>query len=349
MIKLAYKLTNWENWPFKLIYAPLGFLWLYYAIRARAFWFSSNVNPTIEFSGIEGETKKEMYAQLPASLYPTSLHIDAQTPFDSIVDKLAQTNISYPFIVKPEIGMQGILFRKIDHQQQLLQYHQFIPVDYIIQQLIDFPLECSVFHIRYPGQKKGKITGFILKEYLSVVGDGKSTLLQLIQRQSKATDREMEMRKKHKDSLTDILPEGKVYILSMAGNHNRGARFISLAQLIDERLCSVFDDISNNAKEFYYGRYDIKFTSIDDLKAGKNFSILEFNGAGAEPNHIYDCGMSYKNAIKEIAAHWKDLFNIGRINKLRGIPYWGFWRGYQHMKKAANFFRDLRKYDSQLN
>jgi hypothetical protein len=56
-----------------IIYAPLGFLWMYYAIKTRAFWFFSNVNPTLEFSGFEGEPKKEMYDQLPKQLYPNTI------------------------------------------------------------------------------------------------------------------------------------------------------------------------------------------------------------------------------------------------------------------------------------
>jgi hypothetical protein len=40
--------------------------------------------------------------------------------------------------------------------------------------------------------------------------------------------------------------------------------------------------------EFYYGRLDIMFTSWEDLAQGLNFSIVEVNGAGSEPTHIYD-------------------------------------------------------------
>ena len=61
---------------------------------------------------------------------------------------------------------------------------------------------------------------------------------------------------------------------------------------------------------FYYGRYDLKCTSVADLKAGKNIQILEFNGTGAEPNHIYDCGMHYTKALKIIASHWRDMYLI---------------------------------------
>lgn len=341
------KISNWELWPFKVIYAPLGIVWLYYALKARSFWFFSNVNPTLEFSGFEGETKKEMYEQLPKSFYPTTIHIKAGTDFHLLLSELMKNNIQYPFIVKPEIGMQGILVRKIDKEKELFDYNQHIPVDYMIQEYIDLPLEFSVFHIRYPGKTKGKVTGFILKEYMFVEGNGEATLLQLIQRHPKAQYQLEEVGRKHAGNLNKIIPRGEKYILSIAGNHNRGARFINLYKQIDDRLCRVFDEISNAAGEFYYGRYDLKCTSIHDLKAGKNIAILEFNGAGAEPNHIYDCGMSYARALKEIIRHWNDLYEIGRINKQRGIPYWSFMKGHRYLKNARKFFDNLRKYDRE--
>lgn len=347
MNKFLNKISNWESWPFYIIYAPLGIVWLYYACKAKAFWFFSNVNPTLEFSGFEGEPKKEMYEQLPSHLYPETIYVKAKTDFKIVQERLVKSNINYPFIVKPEIGMQGILFRKIAREKELYDYHHHIPVDYIMQEYADLPLEFSVFHIRYPSQAKGKVTGFILKEYMYAEGDGKSTLLQLIKEHTKAKYYRKEMEHKHEQSLQRILQKGEKYTLSIAGNHNRGARFVNLHKLIDQQLCDVFDNISNQAGEFYFGRYDLKCTSIEDLKAGKNFFILEFNGAGAEPNHIYDCGMSYSNALKEVARHWNDWYKIGEINKKRGIRHWSFIKGYRYLKNARNFFKNLRQYDNR--
>jgi hypothetical protein len=342
------RITDWELWPFKVIYAPLGFLWAYYAIKARAFWFFSNVNPTLEFSGFEGETKKEMYDQLPKHYYPETFYVSATEDFNEVQNKLNNSNISYPFIAKPEIGMQGILVRKITNLQQLEAYHKRVQVNYLVQGFIDLPVEFSVFHIRYPGEKKGIVTGFILKEYLQVFGDGKSTLLQLIQHHPKAKHREEEMRHMHGNNLQTVLAQGEKYSLSFTGNHNRGAKFINLHKEIDQRLCDVFDKISVEAGQFHFGRYDLKCTSIEDLKAGKNISILEFNGAGAEPNHIYDCGMSYFEALKEIARHWEHLYRISRINYKKGIPYWSFSAGKKQLDKAGKFFEKLRRYDLQF-
>jgi hypothetical protein len=330
-----------------VIYTPLGFVWMYYAIKARAFWFFSPVNPTLEFSGFEGESKKEMYEQLPESFYPKTLFVTHDRNINELTAQVSSEGFNYPVIAKPQIGMQGILVRKLKNEQQLKDYHTQIPVDYLIQDFVDLPLEFSVFHIRYPGETKGKVTGFILKEYIEVTGDGSSTLLQLIQHHPKAKYREEEMKHLHEENLEKIFPEGQKYMLSFTGNHNRGARFINLHKQIDQKLCDVFDKISNEAGQFYYGRYDLKCTSIEDLKDGKNISILEFNGAGAEPNHIYDCGMSYFDALKEVAKHWEDLYKIGRINYKNGVPYWSFTQGNKQLKKARQFFAMLRKYDLQ--
>ncbi|WP_243745537.1 hypothetical protein [Segetibacter sp. 3557_3] len=286
-----------------------------------------------------------MYEQFPKEYYPKTLHLTAELDYNLVCEKVAEVGFDYPFIAKPEVGMQGLMVRKIHNLDELKTYHERIQADYLVQAYLDLPLEFSVFHVRYPGQTKGKVTGFILKEYLQVVGDGSTTLLGLIQQHPKARYREDEMRQMHGDNLDKVITKGEVFQLSFTGNHNRGARFINLHSEIDERLTAVFDTISNNTGAFYYGRYDLKCTSIEDLKAGRNIMLIEFNGAGAEPNHIYDCGMSYLEALKEIAWHWKQMYHIAKINHRRGVPYWSFQRGKRHLQNAAVFFERMRKID----
>ncbi|CAN5208176.1 D-alanine--D-alanine ligase [soil metagenome] len=338
-------ISAWELWPFYLIYAPLVFVWLYYIVKAKAVWFFSPANPTLEFAGFEGESKKEMYLQLPEKYYPQTIFIKAGTEINELLKAVDHADFTYPFIVKPQTGMHALLFRKIEHEQQLRSYHTYMPVDYLVQTLIDMPMEFSVFHIRYPGEPKGKITGFILKDYLAVTGNGTSSLLQLIQQDARAKLREDEMLHKHSRHLNKIVPSAEKYYLSMTGNHNRGARFINLHQEIDDKLCAVFDKISNEAEHFYFGRYDLKCTSIEDLKAGRNICILEFNGAGAEPNHIYDCGMKYSSALKVIMQHWKDLYCIAKINNEKGVLYWSYLKGYKYLKNAKLFFKKMKQLD----
>ncbi len=203
--------------------------------------------------------------------------------------------------------MKGILFRKIDNEEQLVKYHERIPVEYIVQDLVEMPVEVSVFYYRHPAEQKGVVSGFIHKELLQVNGDGKTNLRELIKKHPRAKFRMEEMEHRHGHRFDRMIPRARYFYLSYAGNHNRGAHFTNLHNEIDEDLHKVFDDLSHYTDKFYYGRYDIKTTSIEDLKQGKNFLILEFNGCGAEPNHIYDCGMSIWKAYGVILHHWKML------------------------------------------
>ncbi|HSU27618.1 MAG TPA: hypothetical protein VLJ68_04500 [Chitinophagaceae bacterium] len=345
MKKFWQKLTHWELWPFNVIYTPLGVVWIYYAIRARAFWFFTPSNPTLIFAGFEGGSKKEMYDQLPDWSYPTTILVKAGIPEAALRDEIKKAGLQYPIVAKPDTGMQGVLFRVLENNTELMHYHGKLPVDYILQTFVDLPMEFSVFHIRYPGETKGMVTGFILKDYMHVKGDGQSSLEVLVNEHPKAKHRLAEMKQKHGANWASIIPEGEKYFLSYAGNHNRGARFINLHKEIDQRLCDVFDRISNESGSFYFGRYDLKCTSIEDLKEGKNLFLLEFNGAGAEPNHIYDCGMKYSKALKVVAMHWRHLYKIGAINHRKGVPYWGYWKGRKFLRNARKEFERLTKID----
>lgn len=340
------KLINWEQWPFFVLYFPIGFVWFWYCIRSRSMWFFSSSNPTITFGGFEGESKKEMYEQLPQNSFPKTIYILQDTDFDTVKKKVFdEAGFTYPFIVKPDIGMKGILFRKIDNEEQLHKYHHRIPVEYIVQDLIELPVEVSVFYYRHPTQHKGTISGFIQKELLEVTGDGASTLWELILKHPRAKFRLEEMRHRHEHRLDRVIEPGHKFYLSYAGNHNRGAKFIDLSKEIDEQMLKTFDELSHYTDKFYYGRYDIKCSSIEDLKQGKNYSILEFNGCGAEPNHIYDAGLTIWQAYAEILKHWKVLYHISRYNHKNGTPYWSFKKGWEHLRESQRHFKLLEKFD----
>jgi len=341
------KVGNWELWPFKLRYFFISPVWVWYCLRSGSFWFFSSSNPTLTFGGLEGEGKKEMYDLLPKEYYPKTIYISPTMNFSDVKSEVIKNSFTYPFIVKPDIGMKGLLFRKVDNENELRLYHEKNPVDYLIQDLVEYPLEVSVFYYRYPTKNSGVITGFIQKELMDVFGDGKSTLWELILAHPKARHRPDEMKIKHEESLDRIIPAGERYILTYAANLNRGAKFTSLHQFIDKDLLKIFDEISHRAS-FYYGRYDIKCQSIDDLKQGKNFTILEFNGSGAEPNHVYNAGFSLFQAYRVFLHHWKVLFEISRYNHRNGIPYWPAIKGWKFLNAAKKHYKLLEKSDTEI-
>lgn len=337
-------LFNWELWHFNVLYAPISPVWLWYCIKSRSLWFFTPSNPKITFGGFEGEGKKEMYKLLPKNVVPGTIYIKQGIAFEDLLSRIREAGFEYPFVVKPDVGMKGILFRIIESEEQLRKYHARIPVRYIIQEKVNYTEEVSVFYYRYPWKQKGVVSGFIHKELLQVKGDGVSTLGELIIEHPQAKHRKAEMEHRHGHRFERVMPEGEIFYLSFAGNHNRGAKFTNLEKEINESLVNVFDELSRQTG-FFYGRYDIKANTIEDLKQGKNFTILEYNGAGAEPNHIYDCGMGLGKAYKTILHHWKALYKISRYNAKNGYPYWSYKRGRKYLQAARKHFEMLEKFD----
>jgi len=223
-----------------------------------------------------------------------------------------------------------------------------VPVEYIVQELVNYPMEVSVFYIRHPKEKKGTVTGFLHKIPLQVTGNGTDTLEQLVWKHPKGQKRVGEMHSKHKDRWQEVIPAGEKYILSYAANHNRGAHFVDLKEHIDDRLVGIFDEISLGINDFFYGRYDIMCTTVEDLKNGKNFAILEYNGCGAEPNHFYDTGYTLIGAYKEILKHWKALYAICKYNSEQGIKPWPFMKGKKFMDGIKAHFKLIREADAKL-
>lgn len=301
------------------------------------------------FSGFEGETKSEMFEYLPAEFSPISIWIQPSEKFENVLCRMTDAGLQFPVAAKPDVGTKGLLFRKIKNAEQLKTYHSLLPFDYVIQEMINLPLELSIFYVRYPQDKEGMITGLIAKEYLNVTGDGTSTLKQLIENHPKAFMMAEEQKIKHKKDLNNVIAANEKYFLNELGNHNRGANFINLKNEIDEVLLNVMDKINLYSKHYYYGRYDIKTSSLEDLKQGKNISILEYNGVGSEPNHIYDIGLTYLQAINIIAMHWKYMYEIGRINYKKGIKYIPFWKGVKMFRQSRRHTKLMKQLDLQCN
>ena len=72
--------------------------------------------------------------------------------------------------------------------------------------------------------------------------------------------------------------------------------------------------------EVYYGRFDMRVSSWEELKKGKNIRVLEFNGTSSDPAHIYQPGYSIFKAYREMAFHWKIMRKIAQQNRERGHP-----------------------------
>ncbi|MFT3979159.1 MAG: hypothetical protein QM687_01730 [Ferruginibacter sp.] len=344
-----YTLTHWKAWHHHVKYIPISPVWVWYIIRSGTPWFFTPSNPTLTFGGFEGEGKKEMYEQLPEGSYPKTIYIDPAASFEEAEKQVAAAGFNYPFIVKPDVGMMGFMFRKVSDAEQLKLYHQSIPIVYLVQELVDYPIEVSVFYFRMPNEKKGTVSGFLKKEPAFVIGDGKSTVETLLQLNEQHKHKKEMLMERHAAHLQEIPAPGEKHYLSLASNRGQGGNMEGIDHEIDEELQHLMDSLSHHAGKFYYGRYDIKCTSVEDLKKGRNFSILEFNGAGAGVQHIYANDYSLFKACSVILTHWKMLFKISRYNHIHnGVRYWSFMEGWKHLRAAKKNLMMLLRLDANF-
>ena len=241
-------------------------------------------------------------------------------------------NIQYPAIGKPDIGMRGMSVQKLENDHDLLAYVQKSKVDFLIQAYIPYEEELGIFYCRIPGDEKGQITGIVGKELLAVTGDGQSTIEELLQQDQRYILQLPVLKKSIPEELPVILSVGEKKLLVPYGNHARGAKFLDVSHLADDRLNYMIDQLAKQINGFYYGRMDVRYHTIEDLRQGKNYSIIELNGSGSEPTHMYDPRHSVFFAWKEITRHWAIMCKISRINHKNGIPYMSRKEGLAMLK-----------------
>ncbi len=314
------KIKQWEYWPSWAFHLPL-FPILLVKVLKRGYPFTHflEVNPCFFMSGHGNESKFKTIELLPKKLRPRTIKININTDSDLIASEIENANISFPLILKPDIGFRGLGVFKISNLNELKNKLDFINkrlnglergTYFLIQEYLNLNEEYAVFYHIGKGDEKGRISSLTKKEFLEVSGNGKSTISQLIELHPRAKFYKSILSKESFDS--EYIPnKGERCRLSDIGNHSRGSRFINITDQINEKMETIFTEIAKDIPNFNYGRFDLKCNSLSDLENAENLKIIELNGIVAEPVHIYDSQtFSYLKALKVLKYHWNILDSI---------------------------------------
>ena len=289
------------------------------------------------------ESKKEIYDLIPKNWIPKTIFISLEHHFKEILSQLKSQEIKFPVILKPDIGLKGLGVVEIKNLTELEHYHKNNNYDFLIQEKINYQNEVGIFYHRFPDEKKGKITGMVKKEFLSVKGNGKKNLRELVMENPRSAFQIKAIEQKMGNEMQTIIPENEEIVLIPFGSHTRGAKFIDISNEITEILAQKIDEICTNINGFYFGRLDVMFENLESLKQGKNFKIIEINGSKSEPTHMYDPKHSLFFAWKEITKHWKIMAVISRKNHEKGFPYLSVKEGFMALKNNLAIEKKLRK------
>jgi hypothetical protein len=120
------------------------------------------------------------------------------------------------------------------------------------------------------------------------------------------------------------------------------------SHLATPALIKTIDDVCRQIEGFYFGRIDIMYQSIEELEKGRNFSIIEINGAASEPTHIYDPKHTIFFAWKEMARHIGLMYNAGARNRKKGHRYLSYREGMEQLKLHREHNRKIMSFIGNL-
>ncbi|MCB9283369.1 MAG: hypothetical protein H6563_04785 [Lewinellaceae bacterium] len=335
---LFLKLFVWEYWPMGLAIVPTVAFWLWFGLRARRLFFFSAVNPAIETGGMMGESKIDIMRHLPEEHLPKTVFVKTGTPWEKIISELKALEMDYPLIAKPNVGERGFQVLKVEEEDMLRDYHAANRMDFLIQEFVDLPLEVSILYHRFPDREKGAVTSVCLKEFLQVKGDGRSSIRDLMKRDPRANLQVGRFEQEKPEVLSQVPASGEQLLLEPIGNHCRGTKFLSGNHLIDPELNAVFDRLTRKMDGIHYGRFDMKCSSMDELRKGNSFKILEYNGVSSDPAHIYDPSIPVWKKYRDVFRHWEIMYRIYLVQRDKGVramglaEAWGTWRSYWKYK-----------------
>ncbi len=316
--------SNWEYWPLYIFNIPVVINWLWQSVKSRDLFFFTLTNPGIPTGGFFGESKSSILQHIPDEFKPVTVLWEAPVNEEEIEDLFMKSGLSFPIIVKPEIGERGWLISRINSMQQLKNHIKTHAIDLILQSFIDWPLELSIMVYKLPDGSKAQVTSICQKEFLHVKGNGTSTVEQLILSQDRAFLQYESLKLKLGDRLYDVLAPAEYVLLEPIGNHCLGTKFLNRSDEIDDSINSVMVRLLSTMPDVHYGRFDMKVKSWDELRNGTGIAVLEFNGASSDPAHIYDPGYSIVQAYRDIFQHWSIMAKIAAQNLKTGKKPIGF-------------------------
>ncbi len=320
------RIRNWEFWSLKIFYFPVVLYVLWLAIKHRSLTVFTCANPAILAGGFIGESKDEIYKGLQESNFAKSYllkHIvitKELTESERIAianEFIIENDLHFPFVLKPDVGERGKEVEIVKDFTQLNEILVEIEEDYILQEFAEGE-EISIFYYRYPSEEIGKIFSITEKRFPFVTGDGKSTLEELILMDRRAVSLARKYFDQNEEKLEDIPAIGEKISIINIGTHSRGAIFMEGDWLKTVELEKTIDKICKSFAGFYFGRFDIRTNSFEDLMQGKNFKIIELNGVTSESTNIYDKRYSLFDAYKLLFKQWKIAFEIGEENYKSG-------------------------------
>ncbi|MEO7916301.1 MAG: hypothetical protein ABIR16_01555 [Dokdonella sp.] len=316
------KVGAFERLPKWLNLVPMVLQWAWLGLRHGSITLPSSANPNITAGGLVGDTKSEYFecmgsfARARVAPY-VMLSSRDQCPKAFALEAMQNENLDFPVVAKPDLGWCGYGVRRIDNSDQLDAYLDAYPpgASLMLQRYLDEPGEAGIFYARHPQDASGGLIGVLLRHYPQIIGDGLSTVAQLIGADARL--RRTTSSPLH-DCDGDYVPgKDEVVRLSLIASTRVGGRYEDGTQYVTPALTAAIEAIAQDMPQFHVGRFDVRYRTLHDLRCGR-FTIMEVNGAGSEAVHAWDPKYSIAEVYRIVFAKQRVLFSIAAANRAKG-------------------------------
>lgn len=333
LLAFTGRLFHHEYWPAWLFYAPLFVYGAWLSLRHRGVTVFTCCNPGIESGGgIAGESKSAIMAALGDSPLVLPTHLIGPGLPQERVRSLALLMESheaircFPVILKPDAGERGYGLRLIHTHDDALRYFQQFHTPTVVQPYHAGPHECGVLWIRRPESLEPGATGpqgFVYsltrKQFPFVVGDGQSTIEELIEAHPRFRRQARVFLWRFRDRASEVPARGEAVRLGVSGNHAQGTMFLEGADLVTPELAAAIDRLAAGFKGgLDVGRFDIRYADETALRRGEGFGVLELNGVTSESTNLYDPNCSLGRAYAILFGQWRRAYELGELRQRQG-------------------------------
>jgi membrane protein DedA with SNARE-associated domain len=313
---------RWEFWPSWLFNLPVVLWVLVLAVRYRSITLFTLANPGIPDGGFVGESKSAILAQLPDQ-WVMPWTVIAPGALDVRLDALRQAitarRWNFPLVFKPDVGQRGAAVRWVSDEETARNYLDTVTGAVVVQLPHDGPFEAGVFYVRRPSERHGRIFSITDKRFPMVIGDGTSTVAELVESHDRYRLQSRVFRARLLDRWHQVPAAGERVALGRAGNHCQGTEFLDGQWLATPALERRVDSIAKQFPGFFFGRFDVRYRSREGFMTGQDFAIVELNGVTSEATHIYDPSASLPAGWRTLMRQWSLAFAIGAENRARGL------------------------------
>lgn len=286
--------------------------WITNAIYYRSLTYFYAANPGMHLGGMLDDRKTQVYDMVADRYLPTTIKA---TSMDGMAQLLSDVGLTFPVMIKPDIGFKGFMVRKVESIEELSDcMDQAEGREMLIQEYLDQPHEYSIMCYWQSDERRYGISSLVEKHLPQIIGDGQSTIAELIRQNGSAFLNDKIVADNMRDRMDEVPKSGQRITIDHVGNYARGSKFESLMDEINPQLEEAVNDFFSGVQGINFGRLDVKAESFGALCRGE-FKLLEINGAKAEPIHIYDPRMSMIDVMRATRRHWQILLKIVRENK----------------------------------